>query len=36
MFNLPKFISSAVTFRPTSMFGPDIEANRRPSENQRS
>lgn len=28
MFNLSKFISSAVTFRPTSMFEADIEANR--------
>lgn len=28
MFNLSKFISSAVTFRPTSMFAPDIEANK--------
>lgn len=28
MFNLSKFISSAVTFRPTSMFAADIEANR--------
>ena len=28
MFNLDKFISSSVTFRPVSMFAPDIEANR--------
>ena len=28
MFNLSKFISSSVTFRPVSMFAPDIEANR--------
>lgn len=28
MFNLDKFISSFVTFRPVSMFAPDIEANR--------
>ena len=28
MFNLDKFISDSVTFRPTSMFIPDIEANR--------
>ena len=34
MFNLSKVISSAVTFRPTSMFAPDIEANRRPSEKE--
>lgn len=27
MFNLDKFISDSVTFRPTSMFAPDIEAN---------
>ena len=27
MFNLDKFISDSVTFRPTSMFEPDIEAN---------
>ena len=28
MFNLDKFISDSVTFRPRSMFLPDIEANR--------
>ena len=28
MFNLNKFISNSVTFRPTSMFAPDIEANK--------
>ena len=28
MFNLDKFISDSVTFRPVSMFVPDIEANR--------
>ena len=28
MFNLDKFISDSVTFRPTSMFAPDIEANK--------
>ena len=27
MFNLDKFISDSVTFRPTSMFDPDIKAN---------
>ena len=27
MFNLDKFISDSVTFRPTSMFEPDIMAN---------
>lgn len=27
MFNLDKFISDSVTFRPTSMFEPDIKAN---------
>ena len=27
MFNLDKFISVSVTFRPTSMFEPDIKAN---------
>lgn len=27
MFNLDKFISDSVTFRPVSMFGSDIEAN---------
>lgn len=27
MFNLDKFISDSVTFRPTSMFEPDIQAN---------
>ena len=26
MFNLDKFISGSVTFRPTSMFEPDIKA----------
>ena len=25
MFNLDKFISDSVTFRPVSMFAPDIE-----------
>ena len=28
MFNLDKFIADSVTFRPTSMFEPDIEANK--------
>lgn len=28
MFNLDKFISDSVTFRPVSMFVPDIESNR--------
>ena len=28
MFNLDKFIADSVTFRPVSMFAPDIEANR--------
>ena len=28
MFNLDKFIADSVTFRPISMFAPDIEANR--------
>lgn len=28
MFNLEKFIADSVTFRPSSMFAPDIEANR--------
>lgn len=28
MFNLDKFISDSVTFRPISMFAADIEANR--------
>ena len=28
MFNLDKFISDNVTFRPVSMFAPDIEANK--------
>lgn len=28
MFNLSKFISSSVTFRPVSMFTPNIEANK--------
>lgn len=28
MFNLDKFISDSVTFRPVSMFNTDIEANR--------
>lgn len=27
MFNLDKFISDSVTFRPSSMFKGDIEAN---------
>ena len=26
MFNLDKFISDSVTFRPSSMFEPDIKA----------
>ena len=30
MFNLDKFITDSVTFRPVSMFAPDIEANREP------
>ena len=28
MFNLDKFISESVTFRPVSMFAVDIEANK--------
>ena len=28
MFNLDKFIADSVTFRPVSMFAPDIEVNR--------
>lgn len=28
MFNLDKFISDSVTYRPVSMFAPDIEANK--------
>ena len=28
MFNLTKFISDSVTFRPESMFAADIEANK--------
>ena len=28
MFNLNKFISDSVTFRPVSMFAADIEANK--------
>lgn len=28
MFNLDKFIADNVTFRPVSMFVPDIEANK--------
>jgi len=28
MFNLDKFISDSVTFRPVSMFAPDIETNK--------
>ena len=28
MFNLDKFIADSVTYRPVSMFAPDIEANR--------
>ena len=28
MFNLDKFISDSVTYRPASMFLPDIEANK--------
>jgi len=28
MFNLDKFISDSVTFRPVSMFAADIEANK--------
>ncbi len=27
MFNLDKFIADSVTFRPVSMFEPDIQAN---------
>lgn len=27
MFNLDKFISDSVTFRPVSMFATDIQAN---------
>lgn len=27
MFNLDKFIADSVTYRPTSMFEPDIKAN---------
>lgn len=28
MFNLGKFISDSVTFRPVSMFAADIDANK--------
>lgn len=28
MFNLYKFISDSVTFRPVSIFAPNIEANK--------
>ena len=28
MFNLSKFIATAVTYRPASMFEPDIQAHR--------
>lgn len=28
MFNLDKFIADSVTFRPVSMFEPDIQANK--------
>ena len=28
MFNLDKFISDSVTFRPQSMFSADIDANK--------
>ena len=28
MFNLDKFIATAVTYRPASMFEPDIQAHR--------
>ena len=28
MFNLDRFISDSVTFRPVSMFAADIEANK--------
>ena len=28
MFNLDKFIADSVTFRPVSMFVPDIEGNK--------
>ena len=28
MFNLEKFIADSVTFRPISMFAPDIETNK--------
>lgn len=31
MFNLDKFIADSVTFRPVSMFAPDIEANKEKS-----
>ena len=27
MFNLDKFIADSVTYRPVSMFEPDIKAN---------
>ena len=30
MFNLDKFIADSVTFRPVSMFAPDIEVNKVP------
>lgn len=33
MFNLDKFISDSVTFRPESMFKADIEANKESTEN---
>lgn len=31
MFNLDKYISDSVTFRPVSMFALDIEANKETS-----
>ena len=34
MFNLDKFISDSVTFRPVSMFAPDIEVNKEQLSNE--
>lgn len=34
MFNLDKFISDSVTFRPISMFAADIEANKETLSNE--
>lgn len=33
MFNLDKFIADSVTFRPVSMFEPDIQANKEKGKN---